>query len=223
MLLTWKSVEGQGNSKKEKELFLHQEAWQLFNKSMRHFLISKYLNSNREINDFNFYKESSSFKAITDQKIWNKKEGEFEPKTLPIRIKRDCFNKPHLVDYPDIYFNLSHCKGMVACIIHSRPVGVDVEYMRDFTAPVMGKVCSIEEQNWIRESENPEEAFFRLWTLKESYIKTIGLGIQFPMKQVQFKLQSSGKIESNQKGYRFRQIKIGDTFILASCEKVKGE
>lgn len=139
---------------------------------------------------------------------------------LPIHIKRDSFNKPYLEDYPDIYFNLSHCSGLVACAIYSNPVGVDIERIRKFPTGVMKKVCSLEEQNWIKKSKCPEEAFFRLWTLKESYIKTIGLGLQFSMKAVNFNVKSNGEIESNQKGYRFKQSVIEDTFVLGSCEEV---
>ena len=34
--------------------------------------------------------------------------------------------KPFIIGYPDIHFNISHCREAVLCVVSSRPVGVDV-------------------------------------------------------------------------------------------------
>lgn len=136
-----------------------------------------------------------------------------------IEIIRDQWNKPHLLDYPDIHFNLTHCQGMVACIIGHKTVGIDCERIRPFHKGVMKKVCNSREQQLISQSKCPEETFFKLWTLKESYIKSIGKGLQFPMNKICFSLDEKGKIHSNTEGFYFSQIVIEGRFCLAICEE----
>ncbi|MFP3154451.1 4'-phosphopantetheinyl transferase superfamily protein [Lachnospiraceae bacterium ZAX-1] len=62
-----------------------------------------------------------------------------------------------------------------------------------------------------------EESFFRIWTLKESYIKMIGSGMGFPLCEVNFTLEE-GNIKCNQAGY-FVQSNLKDDYILSICTK----
>ena len=34
--------------------------------------------------------------------------------------------KPALQGYPDIHFNLSHCREAAACVVSTHPVGIDI-------------------------------------------------------------------------------------------------
>jgi 4'-phosphopantetheinyl transferase len=80
-----------------------------------------------------------------------------------------------------LWFNLSHTAGMVACAVtRSGEVGVDVETVRSrdllnlarrYFAP--GEVAELESLP----AELHPQAFFRLWTLKEAYIKACGQGL----------------------------------------------
>ncbi|MEE1316007.1 MAG: hypothetical protein U0K35_02135, partial [Prevotella sp.] len=44
-----------------------------------------------------------------------------------VRFIKNAHGKPSLKDNSDIHFSISHCRHAVACIISSRPVGVDIE------------------------------------------------------------------------------------------------
>lgn len=87
--------------------------------------------------------------------------------------------KPCLVNRGDIQFNLSHSGDYACCAIGDLPIGVDIQKKmpvkgklaeRFFTAADNGKLqeCSEEER---------EELFFRMWSIKESYVKLTGKGI----------------------------------------------
>ncbi len=86
--------------------------------------------------------------------------------------------KPYLVGRGDIHFNLSHSGTVAVCTVSDTEVGVDIEKTE---APhdmmgVANRFFSLLECNAMLMSHNPKEAFCRLWTLRESYVKMRGMG-----------------------------------------------
>ena len=92
--------------------------------------------------------------------------------------------KPSIVGYPDICFNLSHCKEAVVCVISDQPIGVDVESIREYKESLVRYTMNDEEISEIESSETPAASFIRLWTMKEATMKLIGTGISNDMKTV---------------------------------------
>ena len=92
--------------------------------------------------------------------------------------------KPSIVGHPDIFFNLSHCKEAVACVVSDKPVGIDVESIREYKESLVNYTMNDEEIAQIKSAEAPEAFFIRLWTMKESTMKLIGTGISNDMKTV---------------------------------------
>ena len=92
--------------------------------------------------------------------------------------------KPSIVGHPEICFNLSHCKEAAVCVISDKPVGVDVESIREYKESLVRYTMNDEEIREIEPSENPAATFIRLWTMKEATMKLIGTGISNDMKTV---------------------------------------
>ena len=92
--------------------------------------------------------------------------------------------KPSIVDHPDIFFNLSHCKEAAVCVISDHPVGIDVESIREYKESLVRYTMNDAEIREIESSENPASAFIRLWTMKEATMKLVGTGISNDMKNV---------------------------------------
>ncbi len=86
--------------------------------------------------------------------------------------------KPTLVGHPDIHFNLSHCREAVACVVGSRPVGIDIESVRPLKESLVRYTMSETEQQKIFGAENPALMFTRLWTMKEASLKLTGEGLR---------------------------------------------
>lgn len=97
--------------------------------------------------------------------------------------------KPFLLEHPQIQLNISHCKNAVLCGIGSKPLGVDVETIRPMRERVLRRVLTASEQQEILQSESPELCFLRFWTLKESFVKALGVGISYPMQTLAFSLR----------------------------------
>ena len=92
-----------------------------------------------------------------------------------------------------VYFNLSHSADMVLCAISDTPVGCDIEKVTDAPMEVAEHVFSRKERQYIADAENEGEMnrrFFRLWTMKESYVKMTGEGMSLSPKCVEIELET---------------------------------
>ena len=92
--------------------------------------------------------------------------------------------KPMLKGENEKFFNISHSGRIVACTVSDVECGLDIEC---FDHPhdmmnVAGRFFSTAEQSVIMMSPNPIEAFCRLWTIRESYVKMRGTGFSMGLK-----------------------------------------
>ena len=112
------------------------------------------------------------------------------------------YGKPYLKN-SGVFFNISHCIGLAVCGIDNCEIGVDVENVR----------------------ESPDETFFRVWTLKESFVKAVGIGISYPLNTAEFLFEGSAIKAIGCDGFSFVQFVINDAFICSVCLKkqVKNE
>lgn len=71
--------------------------------------------------------------------------------------------------YEDMYFSVSHSEDMIAVIIDSQKVAVDVEYIRPRDESLLHNV------NIIDTSLSPRENFYLQWCAKECLVKYLDL------------------------------------------------
>jgi 4'-phosphopantetheinyl transferase len=125
----------------------------------------------------------------------------------------------------EVQFNLSHARGLVAVALASQcAVGVDVEEIRDASADLSFAEAHFarSEVEILRQAPASERTriFFRLWTLKEAYIKATGEGLNTSLSSFAFALDpirlaflpGSGKDASN---WRFACLPASDRHILS--------
>jgi len=103
--------------------------------------------------------------------------------------------KPYLTGPAEgLHFNLSHAGDWIVCGIGEAELGVDVEHVRDREITFAGSVLSgTEYAAWqaLPEAKRPV-AFYRLWTLKESYAKYRGEGLYLDFKTLEAAEESDG-------------------------------
>ena len=92
--------------------------------------------------------------------------------------------KPFIAGHPDIHFNLSHCREAVVCILSDKPIGIDVESIREFKDSLVNYTMNANEVEQIKRSRRPDIEFIRLWTMKEAVLKLSGEGIRNDLKDV---------------------------------------
>ena len=80
--------------------------------------------------------------------------------------------------HPRLFLSLSHGGGMAVLAVGDRPVGCDTERLSRVRETVMRRFLK-EERAFVEGAGKGarEEAFFRIWTGKESYLKMTGEGL----------------------------------------------
>ncbi|MDB6096738.1 MAG: phosphopantetheine-protein transferase [Francisellaceae bacterium] len=135
------------------------------------------------------------------------------------------YGKPFL-KYHNLYFNVSHTKG---CLLYAfclkTSVGIDIEKRETITDILSLATLFFSENEYLRflELDNSEKplAFYRCWTRKESYLKAIGIGLSFPMNQIEVSFYPDQKAElintnyktGDLKSWRLKEIILDDNFI----------
>ena len=100
------------------------------------------------------------------------------PQNIINKIIFTKYGKPYL---PGINFNKTYSGNLVVCAIsNSCRLGIDVELVRPVELSDFTNVMSQDQLENIRNSDNPYQDFFRLWTVKESAMKADGRGVSVP-------------------------------------------
>lgn len=98
--------------------------------------------------------------------------------------------KPYLPGHPEVHFSISHSDGIVCCAFHETEIGVDTEFPHHFSEVLIRRMLTEEEKSLLqREAETEslrQEWFYRLFTLKEAYVKMTGSGLDTDLRAFSF-------------------------------------
>ena len=100
-----------------------------------------------------------------------------------LKIALTEFGKPEITNLKNIRFSLSHSKSRVMCAISENEIGCDVELKKNADFSIVQRFFANSEIDYLKqECTKPEflDDFFRIWTLKESYVKAKGMGFYIP-------------------------------------------
>lgn len=133
--------------------------------------------------------------------------------------------KPYISNYDRITFNISHSHHFVAVAITRLGVGVDIEYITsDIDLDISKKFFTSLEHDYIINSEKPFETFFKIWVLKESYLKMINKGFEVELNDFSV-INSEGFIDLVHGEAYTSNIKFSlftnDEYFLATCSRIK--
>lgn len=127
-----------------------------------------------------------------------------------INFTKNIYGKPALVgsiNHP-LYFSLSYTSNWIFLAISTETdIGIDAELIQPINIDTASEFCIDREMKVIKSNPNKSlENYYKLWTLKESFLKNIGMGLSYPVKNIEFTL-SKHKI----KCYNKSKI-VGDCF-----------
>lgn len=131
-------------------------------------------------------------------------------------------NKPY-IDKCDVKYNISHSGNYAICAISIDEIGVDIEEIRECKNDI-ARACfsckEIELLNSIDDTNERLHTFYRLWTLKESFIKNIGIGLYLPLNTFTVMLDKEISIiqDYDNNKYYFEEINIDPKYKCSVCK-----
>ena len=134
------------------------------------------------------------------------------------------WGKPALRYHPEICFSLSHSGDYAICTIGDRPLGNDIERVKDGRLKVADRFFAQEELSWLYEAGEEEQTqrMFRLWTMKESFVKAIGRGMSLSLQDFVIHMDGeSGRARVRHcvdaKYYHMREYREIEGYCTAVC------
>ena len=107
-------------------------------------------------------------------------------------IQRAEGGKPYFPREPGREFNLSHSGSLALCALDSRPVGVDIQVVKQWRTGLPSRVCAPEELAWLEGEREPWPAFTTLWAMKESRVKYTGRGLRELLSGIRVPIPKDG-------------------------------
>ncbi len=106
--------------------------------------------------------------------------------------------KQGIVSLP-VQFNLSHSDGMTACALTlNHDIGLDIENRRrEIELGLADRYFTQSEAAYVRNRlvAERQNAFYDIWTLKESYIKARGMGLSIDLDAFGFEVDQTIRID----------------------------
>ncbi|MBC6903984.1 4-phosphopantetheinyl transferase [Saccharophagus sp. K07] len=124
----------------------------------------------------------------------------YQPSVAPAdwRFEKNQHGKPSIVNPLEkpLFFNLSHTQKLATiAVTHSALVGVDVERIKTVDqVRGLAERCFTEEENayiFRGDADAVLWRFFKLWTLKEAYLKALGCGMSLSLQALSFSPKST--------------------------------
>lgn len=132
--------------------------------------------------------------------------------------------KPQLTEHPDFHFNLSHSQDFAVLGVGEKPIGVDIEEIRPITLDIAEHYFFKGEYTYLKALPKADHAlgFYRLWTLKESFMKAVGLGFQLPLDAFEIILKNPIHINQrvNTHHYAFTEYHSLPGYCISICEQL---
>ncbi len=142
-----------------------------------------------------------------------------------LNILKNEYGKP-MFENLDLHFNISHSGEWVVCAIDKYEIGIDIEEYRPIDIRIAERFFSRKEILFINGFKTEEErycSFFKIWTLKESYIKSIGKGLYCPLNHFSCILSEAGAplefepLSRSLPVKKFRLLDIDPCYSCAIC------
>ena len=106
-------------------------------------------------------------------------------------------------------------------------IGCDIQQMEQTVLKIARRFFAPEEYAYIKEQEEEsaqEEAFYRIWVLKESFLKAVGTGMALSMTDFSIQIQEDRVIgvrqNVNQKEFTFEEYNLIKGYKAACCIEI---
>lgn len=88
--------------------------------------------------------------------------------------------KPYLMNVGNLHFSLSHSGSYVVAAFSEHEVGIDIQHHKPMKEKIAERFFSQEDNALLKQLEatGDGEGFYRIWAIKEAYMKLTGEGLR---------------------------------------------
>lgn len=147
-----------------------------------------------------------------------------------LEFEKNKYGKLKLKGNDNIHFNISHSGDYVIVGISDTEIGVDIEIYKDAKHEIIDlakRYYTKEEYDWILSFDEKDriEAFYKIWTLKESYIKFEGKGLSISLSSFGFIIENEDIcLKKENKLFseiKFKNYDVENAYKMSVCYKEK--
>lgn len=146
-----------------------------------------------------------------------------------IHIVRNQYGKPYIKYSNKAFVNVSHSGNWVVCAFDREELGVDIEQIIMRGGDVIslaGVILSGEEYKYFLRLTDSEknQALTKYWTMKESFAKFFGQGLQINLKDIQipYKEDNGEVFYRNEKCATVYSLMYDDNYYFSCCKRSVG-
>lgn len=129
--------------------------------------------------------------------------------------------KAYLPEEPHVHFNLSHSGEYVCCAVGDEPVGVDIQEKLKGKEKIAERFFTPGDRQMLRglAEKEREDLFFRMWSVKESYVKLTGEGMARGLSGFEIDWRKNRIFEKNEEkaAAYFAERELAEKYRLCVC------
>ncbi len=145
-------------------------------------------------------------------------------KIANLKILYNAYGKPYLQNDESFCFNLSHAGKWVAIAYGNFEVGIDIEQIQEKRYGIVEQFYGDKEKVYIQKADSVKEGnrrFTQIWTIKESYLKYLGIGLNKELNSFDFEIKEQIRLY-NKRGEKQSQLSFfsklfRDEYYLSIC------
>lgn len=140
-----------------------------------------------------------------------------------IRIEYDALGKPRAVNAPGFFFSISHSGDYAVLSCAPFENGCDIEKKGRESRGIAKRFFLPSEYEYVCSGATPEERndrFFRLWTVKESFLKLTGQGLKMELSSFEIVPRDGGfelKQDYDPRTCFVRELDAPDGYCCSLC------
>lgn len=139
-------------------------------------------------------------------------------------IVKDELGKPRFEGDVPFHYNLSHSGEIAMCAVSDCEVGCDVERIVKGKLRVADRYFSEAENEYVGSADDPDGAFFKIWTRKESFLKAVGCGFSVKTSDFSANVENGAAVQNATGRMRVFDVDAPVGYRAALCvEADKGE
>lgn len=177
----------------------------------------------RQISGLYFEKDRVRSMCASLMAIWALST-RFDVHPRKVKVEYSSAGKP-FCNFP-YQFSLSHSDKWVVCGLGNGEIGVDIEKIENIDLQIAAAFFAKQEIEDIFSLPLSDQKiyFYDLWTLKESYIKTIGVGLSMDLNSFSIEKDINGfkiSVDYSCADVYFMQYNIDSNYKLSACSMDK--